>query len=149
MGVLFKNAHDTSLSLPLIVSMHLLIHFDGGCDPNPGRGYGSFEIRYLDQVVRSAIKEDYGSPMTNNQAEYLALIRALSVALSNYSDIEPLTVEIRTDSRLVVEQIKKRWRCKNKKLVALRDQCWSLLSEFAEWQIQWNTRLVNVEKFGH
>ena len=50
--------------------------FDGGSLGNPGQGYGSYEIAGPDGTV-TARQVQFGNDMTNNQAEFRAVIAAL------------------------------------------------------------------------
>ena len=52
------------------------IVFDGGSKGDPGLGYGSYEITLDDEVIARTTLE-YGDRVTNNQAEYTTLVRAL------------------------------------------------------------------------
>jgi ribonuclease HI len=66
----------TPLSTP---NTPYIVTFDGGADPNPGKGYGSFHI--VSPTGNELLeRRDYsagGRKMTNNQAEYRTLIEAL------------------------------------------------------------------------
>ena len=52
------------------------VFFDGGSLGNPGKGYGSYEIAGPDGTV-AARQVQFGNDMTNNQAEFRAVIAAL------------------------------------------------------------------------
>ena len=56
-----------------------VVTFDGGADPNPGKGYGSFHIASPNgkEILERRDFSDAGPAMTNNQAEYRTLIEAL------------------------------------------------------------------------
>src|SRR5213592_3876439 len=82
------------------VKRRLVIEADGGSRGNPGpAGYGA--------VVRSATGEVLAERLgrlgvtTNNVAEYTGLIEGLSAA----SELGADEVEVRMDSKLVVEQM--------------------------------------------
>lgn len=78
------------------------IFFDGGCQPNPG----------MMEVGVVAAGEFYHEKElghgTNNVAEWLALLYAMSVAKNLGQD----DVEIVGDSMLVVNQANGTWKCK-------------------------------------
>lgn len=124
----------------------VLIYFDGGCEPNPGQGYGSFEI--VSSILNcSRIRQKFG-PMTCNQAEYNALLCALE-ELAGREDQRHLELLIYTDSQLLVHQLKGQWRCRKETLSELRDRCLTLLLPYAAWDISWAPRAGNVARFGH
>ena len=87
----------------------LLIEADGGSRGNPGpAGYGAV-VRDADtgKVLRE-VAASVGTA-TNNVAEYRGLIAGLQVAL----ELEAEQVEVRMDSKLVVEQMSGRWKVKH------------------------------------
>lgn len=142
------------------------LHFDGGCVPNPGRGYGSFEIKAGFQLRGgfdwSLRKEriDFGDGFTNNMAEYQALCCALeSLFEACLYGVGPLAekgivrqqvdLTIYSDSRLLVGCLNNGWTIRKPHLRPLHEcaRCW--LSQFGHWDIKWNPRQKNVERFGH
>lgn len=126
------------------------IHFDGGASPNPGNGYGSYQVSctQVQALNHKSVRQQFGSPLTNNQAEYLALIAALKW-LSHHSSGQDTKLTIFTDSTLVRGQVGRKWKCKVLHLRELVDEVKQLLSRYQFWSIQWNSRDVNVKKFGH
>jgi ribonuclease HI len=76
--------------------------------------------------------------MSNNIAEYKAVISALEWALS----AGRLGILIRTDSQLVVHQINGQYRCNKLHLQELRDRAQALLSA-VDGRIQWVPRESN------
>ncbi len=100
---------------PLIV-----FHCDGLCEPNPG-GYACWAFVTTDSDGRK-LASDYGClghgpSMTNNIAEYRAVLNALTYAAARgWHD----NLLIRTDSQLVVNQIVGEWTCNS---AALRPLC--------------------------
>jgi len=60
--------------------------------------------------------------LTNNEAEYLAVHKALEAATSK-------DVEILSDSKLVVNQLKREWHIKDDKLRVLFDKVQALIRE--------------------
>jgi len=82
----------------------LIMEFDASCRKNPGGpgGYGVVikrDGKIIDELVGPIKNMD---DMTNNRAEYLALIIGLKYLKSNYPD-EPIIC--RGDSRLVIRQM--------------------------------------------
>lgn len=70
----------------------VVIHTDGGCEPNPGVGGWAAVLRYGDHARELVGGEDES---TNNRMELMAAISALE-ALK-----EPCEVELHTDSQYV------------------------------------------------
>lgn len=122
------------------------IWFDGG---STGKAYGSYEIDGGPELKHRSIRQDFGHG-TSNQAEYLSLIAALKWLRHNRSaPPKELSLDIWTDSMLVCQQIKRRWKCRVLHLVELRDEALILLSSYKRWQISWHRRHNNVSRFGH
>ena len=126
------------------------IYFDGGARPtNPGKGYGSYEVQSLvKELNHKASRQEFGEPLSNNQAEYLALIAALKwlrhqVADGNYR------LMIWTDSKLVRCQVARQWKTKCVHILELRDEVLELLAPYKHWEIYWHGRNNNVARFGH
>ena len=88
----------------------LVVEADGASRGNPGRAsYGAL-VRDADSgVVLAERAEDLGHT-TNNVAEYRGLIAGLTAA----HELDPAAeVEVRMDSKLVVEQMSGRWQVKH------------------------------------
>ena len=85
--------------------------FDGACEPrNPG-GHATWgvTVRRGDQVIAEESGHvGYGPKMSNNVAEYAGLLRVLEIVSGMTGP-----VVIRGDSKLVVEQMKGRWKIKD------------------------------------
>lgn len=95
--------------------MRLVVNTDGGSRGNPGEaGYG-FVIRGEDGRV-VAERGGHLGHTTNNVAEYTAVLAALELIAESGADVD---VEVRADSRLIVEQLSGRWKIKNSALQAL------------------------------
>ncbi len=76
---------------------------------------------------------------TNNQAEYIALIFGLKKAL----ELSAIEIEIRLDSKLVVEQVSGRWKIKDLELKKLAEKVHVLLAQFQKWGIRHIPRAQN------
>lgn len=127
------------------------IIFDGGSLGNPGHGYGSFA--YFGYAEGGPIRVDFPGRMTNNQAEYLALIGALRGlrAFLKTMEIAPstITLQVKSDSKLVVEQINGRWKIKNQTLRMLHGIASLHLSHFPSCSVSWHPRKESVRILGH
>ncbi|WAL71593.1 bifunctional RNase H/acid phosphatase [Kitasatospora sp. YST-16] len=87
-----------------------VVEADGGSRGNPGpAGYGAV-VRDADTGQVLAEAAEYLGHTTNNVAEYRGLIAGLRAA----RDLDPdARVEVRMDSKLVVEQMSGRWQVKH------------------------------------
>ena len=142
------------------------IWFDGGCQPNPGKGYGSYEIRIpctqhvpLVGIREKVLRMKYEGLQTNNTSEYLSMIMALEslirhvgsdwAKINSFLSASGLTVDIFSDSLLLVKQMTGQWRSKNPEITELRDRAMAVLKNFGHWNVKWQGRDNNVERFGH
>jgi ribonuclease HI len=92
----------------------IIIFTDGGARGNPGpAGIGA--VLYDNQKRVLAEVSEYLGVATNNQAEYKALIAALKKAAS----LGASELECYLDSELVVKQLKREYKVKNKDLAPL------------------------------
>jgi ribonuclease HI len=100
------------------------IFIDGACQPNPGSGGVGIYI------VLNKSEEKYSRPLknivTNNIAEYEALILALKLILDK--DITAEEIQIFSDSKLICMQFNNQWKCKDAKLLPLLRQAIELHS---------------------
>ncbi len=109
------------------------IVFDGGSRGNPGPAYGSFHIEPADDQAGETVRLSFRDG-TNNEAEYWTLIQAVRTLLTQLeeekTDPVSISIEIRGDSRLVIHQVGGRWKAKNPRMRALRDEALHLLQQF-------------------
>lgn len=91
-----------------------VIEADGGSRGNPGpAGYGAVVMDAADGQVLAEAAEAIGVA-TNNVAEYKGLIAGLAEVLRLAGD--GAEVQVRMDSKLVIEQMAGRWKIKNEGL---------------------------------
>lgn len=118
---------------------------DGLCEPiNPGgRGCAGYVIKKNGKVVEKG-SESLGASkdMTNNVAEYSALIRALQVIRRLGFDEEKILV--RSDSKLLVSQMKGEWKVKGARIVPLHGKA-TELKKGLSIDFQWIPREENEE----
>jgi ribonuclease H / adenosylcobalamin/alpha-ribazole phosphatase len=98
------------------------------------------EITDEDGEVVAEIAEGIGVA-TNNVAEYTAAIRGLERA----RELGATYVLLRSDSRLLIEQLAGRWKVKNPALQRLHHEARSLIKEFVEVRFEHVRRERNVE----
>jgi len=91
----------------------ILMKVDGACYPNPGNMAIGIVI-YKDGELLKKISEAIGYG-TNNIAEYKALIRGLE----EIKKINPERIDVYCDSQLVVKQLNKKYKVKNKGIIPL------------------------------
>ena len=125
------------------------IVFDGGAIGNPGKGYGSYQIVGAQGVV-SEQRRDYGDGVTNNQAEYMTLTLALEDLAGRLgAEARSVSVAVRGDSHLVVEQVCGRWKVKHPDLQPLHRRATDLLRAFGRADVAWHGRDASVRILGH
>ena len=94
--------------------MKIIIHTDGGARGNPGpAGIGAVLKNEQGQLLAEV--SEYIGQATNNQAEYKAVIFALDKA----QEIGGKVLEFYLDSELVVKQLNREYKIKNKDLQSL------------------------------
>jgi len=101
------------------MARHFIVEADGGSRGNPGpSAYGSVVIDGATGQVIAQLAE-YLGVATNNFAEYSGAIAGLRHAAEVDSEA---SVEVRLDSRLVVEQMSGRWQIKHADMRELAKQ---------------------------
>ncbi|MFA6228017.1 MAG: ribonuclease HI family protein [Patescibacteria group bacterium] len=103
--------------------MKATIHTDGGARGNPGPAGIGAVIKVGDKQLEL---KHYIGKATNNQAEYRALILALEHALEN----GVTEAECLLDSELVVKQLNREYRVKDKDLGVLFVKVYNLSTKF-------------------
>jgi probable phosphoglycerate mutase len=117
----------------------LLIEADGGSRGNPGpAGYGAV-VRDADTGQVLAERAAGLGTATNNVAEYGGLIAGLTAAL----ELDPAEVEVRMDSKLVVEQMSGRWQVKHPSMKPLAREAASLIAQLPAVRFTWIPREKN------
>jgi len=115
-----------------------LYYIDGGSRNNPGEaGIGVVEI--IENVKKGYYQ--YKGILTNNEAEYNALLKALSLATEKKIE----SVEIFTDSELVCNQINGEYKVKNEKLKELFTKAKELIKKIKNFSITHIPREKNKE----
>ncbi|MEV5711710.1 bifunctional RNase H/acid phosphatase [Actinoallomurus sp. NPDC052274] len=118
----------------------LIIEADGGSRGNPGpAGYGSVVRDALTGQVLAERAESLGVA-TNNVAEYRGLIAGLEAAAELSAGAD---VEVRMDSKLVVEQMSGRWKIKHPDMKPLALQAQRLASRLRSVRYTWIPRERN------
>ena len=109
----------------------LIVYVDGRGGASSGYGYFTPSTGESDYVEESGL--------TNNQAEYTAIL----AALKRYAkDGTPLTIF--SDSQVVVSQINHQYAIKNDKLRDLARQVWSIMQTYESVTVSWIPRKKNL-----
>lgn len=120
----------------------IVIYTDGGARGNPGPAAAGFQILDGGKLVFEG-KQFLGEKQTNNWAEYeavaIALIEAKRLALSGRS------LEVRMDSKLVVEQVMGNWKIKEPGLRVQHAKVRALLQDFPSHTFVYIPREENSE----
>lgn len=124
---------------PGLDTVRVVVEADGGSRGNPGpAGYGA-AVFATDGSVLAERAEGIGVT-TNNVAEYQGLIAGLRAA----RDLGADAVDVRMDSKLVVEQMSGRWQIKNEMLKPLAATARELADGFDEVTYTWIPRARNA-----
>ena len=130
----------------------MIIHFDGACAPrNPG-GYAAWGFQADDEeghVVRrfGYIGNDPG--VTNNFAEWTALIEALTWCMEN----NVLEVDVFGDSQLVIRQMTGAWECRDNMMAFLQGKARDIvqrrnMTAVFNWQRRRFNEADSLSRFG-
>ena len=132
-----------------VAGVDFTVVFDGGSLGNPGLGYGSYEIVSL-QGSLADDRVEFGDGMTNNQAEFRALIAGLEALLGIVGvKASTLAIAVRGDSQLVIRGLTGEWKVKHPSLRPLHRQAMELLERFGSVDLAWHPRRESVRTFGH
>lgn len=107
-----------------------VIYIDGGADPNPGAAAAGIAVQFADGRTQKAGKF-LGEHLTNNQAEYMALLWALAEA----KRLNIQNLEIRSDSELLVNQITGTYKVRKPQLLELHRQAREEIGRFRNFTI--------------
>ncbi len=126
-----------------------LVIFDGGSQGNPGPAYGSYAISQAGGPAR-VTRLSFEAPLTNNEAEYRTLLAALRDLRQQLADRASLiSLEVRGDSQLILEQVAGRWKAKDDRLRELRDDARRELAGFKRHRLVHQARADTVKVLGH
>ena len=118
--------------------MRVVVEADGGSRGNPGpAGYGAVVLDPSGEVL--AERSAGIGVTTNNVAEYQGLIAGLRAA----AEVGASEVDVRMDSKLVVEQMSGRWKVKHPSMQPLVAQARELARAFERVGYEWIPRERN------
>ena len=111
--------------------MVLSIFVDGSGGPNSGFGF------FVKETGESFYKKEPN--ITNNQAEYMAIISALKKFSGSNDEII-----IYSDSKNTVSQLNHEFAINNDQLRTLARETWDLVAKFPHLKINWIPRNQNL-----
>ena len=111
--------------------MGISVYVDGSGGSDSGYGY------FVKETGESFYEKK--SDLTNNQAEYLAIISALNKFIESEEQIT-----IFSDSKNTVNQLNHEFAINNEQLRNLARQAWELIGKFSNLSIVWIPRKENL-----
>lgn len=124
----------------------IVVFVDGLCEPrNPGgvAAYGFVIYKDGKVIERGYGVAGEGPGASNNLAEYAALVAALEFLLE--AGLVGESVKICSDSRLLVNQMSRRWRARGGLYVPMYRRAAELAARFPKISFVWVPREENVE----
>ena len=109
--------------------MRINVYVDGSGGPNGGFGY------FVKETGESFYEKK--PEITNNQAEYMAIIAAMKNL-----DYEEITIF--SDSKNTVSQLNHDFAINNEKLRELARETWTLIGKFSKITLLWVPRKENL-----
>ncbi len=111
--------------------MILNIYVDGSGGPNSGFGF------FVKETGESFYKKEQN--ITNNQAEYMAIILVLQKFLNSTNEIT-----IFSDSKNTVSQLNHQYAINSEQLRKLAMEAWELMGKYVNLNIKWIPRSENL-----
>ena len=111
--------------------MGISVYVDGSGGSNSGYGF------FVKDTGESFYEKK--PEITNNQAEYLAIIAALKKFVDSTEEIT-----IYSDSKNTVNQLNHEFAINNEQLRNLAREAWSLIGKFSSLSIEWIPRKNNL-----
>jgi len=111
--------------------MGISVYVDGSGGSDSGYGY------FVKETGESFYEKK--SDLTNNQAEYLAIISALNKFIESEEQIT-----IFSDSKNTVNQLNHEFAINNEQLRNLARQAWEMIGKFSNLSIVWIPRKENL-----
>jgi ribonuclease HI len=111
--------------------MGVNVYVDGSGGPNGGYGY------FVKETGESFYEKK--PEITNNQAEYLAII----AVLKNFTDITE-EITIFSDSKNTISQLNHEFAINNDRLRELAREAWALIGKFPKITLLWVPRKENL-----
>jgi ribonuclease HI len=123
----------------MTTTVHFILTCDGGSRGNGSpnsEGYGSFMVQIPDNESSLSNTRQYGTGVTNNEAEYMSLIDALEHVSRSFdsvaADVKTIKLTIRMDSATVIGHMSMGWRIKAPNLMPLAVKARDLINSFGK-----------------
>ena len=113
------------------IKLKISVYVDGSGGPNGGFGF------FVKETGESFYEKK--SEITNNQAEYMAIISALK----KFGDTDN-EITIYSDSKNTVNQLNHEFAINNEKLRDLARESWVIITKFSNLLIVWIPRKENL-----
>jgi len=111
--------------------MVISVYVDGSGGENSGYGY------FVKETGESFYEKKPN--ITNNQAEYMAIIAALKKFLNSNEEIT-----IFSDSKNTVSQLNHKFAINNEQLRVLAREAWNIIGKFSNLTLTWIPRKENL-----
>jgi ribonuclease HI len=111
--------------------MIISVYVDGSGGENSGYGY------FVKETGESSYEKKPN--ITNNQAEYMAIIAALKKFLNSNEEIT-----IFSDSKNTVSQLNHEFAINNEQLRVLAREAWNIIGKFSNLTLTWVPRKENL-----
>ncbi len=111
--------------------MAVSVYVDGSGGENSGYGY------FVKETGESFYEKKHH--ITNNQAEYLAIISALKKFVNSNEEIT-----IYSDSKNTVSQLNHEFAINNEQLRVLAQEAWNIIGKFSNLTLIWVPRKENL-----
>jgi len=125
----------------------IVIYTDGGSRGNPGKA--AIGVVFCNEIGQEIKKfgEYLGDGLTNNEAEYQAVIFGLKKFKSVFGKAvaKVSEVEVRSDSELLVNQMNGKYKLENEKIQKFFVEIWNLKIDFKEVKFKAIPREKNKE----
>ena len=112
--------------------MAISVYVDGSGGNDPGYGF------FVKETGESFYEKKIG--ITNNQAEYLAIIAALKKFVGSFDE----EIIIYSDSQNTVSQLNHDFAINKDELRSLAREAWILITKFSKLKLQWIPRNKNL-----
>lgn len=125
----------------------IIIYTDGGSRGNPGKAAIGVVFCNEKGEIINKFGEYLGDGLTNNEAEYQAVIFALKKfkAVFGKKIAETSEVEVRSDSELLVNQMNGKYKLENEKIQKFFIEIWNLKIDFEDVKFKAIPREKNKE----
>ncbi len=125
----------------------IILYTDGGSRGNPGPSAVGVMITNKKNQVIKKYSHYLGDNLTNNQAEYEAVIFGLKKikALYGKKKTKDYEIELRADSELLVNQLDGKFKILDSKIQSLFIKIWNLKLDFKKVKFVHIPREKNIE----